>query len=182
MTIYARHKFASAFADGGDATLLQPGDWNDVHTFCSTHGSTGAFIIRDPASTDGDGASWTSCNQMRWDNNRLLLGGATTGVVGGAASTYEFLLPNAAAVRGMTTGSVSGRLIRMTTGNQVEVGDTGSTGVNLVGGGISTGETVAWLTVYTCAIATGLATLQVTVGATDTAGAGFRSLRIPNNA
>lgn len=180
--IYARHKFTSAFADGGDATLLQPSNWNDTHTFCSTYGSTGAFLVRDPASTGGDGASWTTTVQMLWRAERLLLGSATTGVVGGAATTYEIVLPNYASLRAMTTGAVSARLAHMTTGNQVELGDTGSTGLRLVGGGISTGETVAWLTIYSCAIATGLTTLQVLVGTTDSGGAGYRLLRVANNA
>jgi len=31
MTISAKHLFQSAKSDGADATVVQPGDWNDEH-------------------------------------------------------------------------------------------------------------------------------------------------------
>jgi hypothetical protein len=37
-----KHQFTSAVADGADATLVQPGDWNDIHV---TPYATGSFTI-----------------------------------------------------------------------------------------------------------------------------------------
>jgi hypothetical protein len=34
-----RHQFTSAVADGADATLVQPGDWNDIHVAPYASGS-----------------------------------------------------------------------------------------------------------------------------------------------
>jgi hypothetical protein len=36
------HLFTSAKVDGGDATLVQPGDWNDIHV---TPYATGSFTV-----------------------------------------------------------------------------------------------------------------------------------------
>lgn len=37
-----KHLFTSAVADGGDATLVQPGDWNDYHV---TPYASGEFTV-----------------------------------------------------------------------------------------------------------------------------------------
>ena len=34
-----KHQFTSAVADGADATLVQPGDWNDYHVTPFTAGT-----------------------------------------------------------------------------------------------------------------------------------------------
>jgi hypothetical protein len=37
-----KHQFTSAVADGADNTLVQPGDWNDIHV---TPYATGSFTV-----------------------------------------------------------------------------------------------------------------------------------------
>ena len=37
-----KHQFTSAVADGADNTLIQPGDWNDIHV---TPYATGSFTV-----------------------------------------------------------------------------------------------------------------------------------------
>ena len=37
-----KHQFSSAVADGADATLVQPGDWNDIHV---SPYESGAFTL-----------------------------------------------------------------------------------------------------------------------------------------
>jgi len=49
------HRFVSAIADSGDATLVQPSNWNDGHKF--TGGVHGSVLMRD-TSDASFGASW----------------------------------------------------------------------------------------------------------------------------
>ena len=56
MANVTKHKFTSAKADGADATLVRPSNWNDEHAFAG--GVNGDFLIRDTGQSDG--ANWTS--------------------------------------------------------------------------------------------------------------------------
>lgn len=64
MTVSLKHKFTSAKADGTDATLVQPSNWNDEHDLTLT---TGRLIGRTSSGTGaaeeisvGDGLTLTS--------------------------------------------------------------------------------------------------------------------------
>ncbi len=50
------HAFVSAKADGADATLIRPGNWNAGHKW--TGGSNNDLMTRDSVATDG--ASWNA--------------------------------------------------------------------------------------------------------------------------
>lgn len=59
MTTRIRHIFASAVADGADATLVQPGDWNDNHNpYLNKTNRSGAAVVQyavlvnDPDNND----------------------------------------------------------------------------------------------------------------------------------
>src|SRR4051812_13795218 len=49
-----KHTFVSPKADGSDATLLRPSDWNSEHSFDG--GALGSLIYRDTGASNG--ASW----------------------------------------------------------------------------------------------------------------------------
>lgn len=46
MAIQVKHKFASGKADGADATLIQPSNWNDTHDLTM---ATGTLLGRSTA-------------------------------------------------------------------------------------------------------------------------------------
>src|SRR5882724_9007702 len=50
------HKFVSAKADGGDATLVRPTNWNNDHNFSG--GADGQQLVFD--STQADKGSWVN--------------------------------------------------------------------------------------------------------------------------
>jgi hypothetical protein len=117
-----KHRFASAKADGADATQVQPSHWNDGHLF--TGGNAGDVLTRDPSDATF-GATWAAANKtvltwpVQWsvyggdaglflgngtitgrytkDGQRvtmtLLVVGGTTTNFGSVAAFYLFTLP-----------------------------------------------------------------------------------------
>lgn len=57
MANIVKHRFASAKADGADATQIQPSHWNDGHNFAG--GTAGDVLTRDPTDVNF-GARWSA--------------------------------------------------------------------------------------------------------------------------
>lgn len=74
MTVSLKHKFTSAVADGGDANLVQPSNWNDEHDLVM---ATNKLLGR---STAGTGAA----EEITIGTNLTLSGGTLDASGGGA--------------------------------------------------------------------------------------------------
>lgn len=75
MTLSLTHAFVSAVADGGDASLVRPSDWNEEHTFTM---ATDRLLGRDTALagaveelTVGNGLEFTGSGGIGVANNGI---------------------------------------------------------------------------------------------------------------
>lgn len=90
-----KHRFASAKADGADATQVQPSHWNDGHAFSG--GNAGDLLIRDP--TDATyGAKWgipvTPWTPIPYSAGQFFADGAGTVTAGVNLHRYRTVGPN----------------------------------------------------------------------------------------
>jgi hypothetical protein len=96
-----KHKFTSPKADGGDATLIRPSNWNDEHALAG--GNHGGIFLRDTGASDG--ASWLS--SVAAGAYLRSLG------VGVLPAWSTLLLPNAAAKGALLIGNPADTLVAL---------------------------------------------------------------------
>ena len=124
MALAITHTFVSAVADSGDATLLQPSNWNDTHTLTGTasvaQGGTGLT-----AGTSGGIPYYSSTSAMT--SSALLAAGGL--VLGGGAGVAPATVANVAydsTTKRLTIGTGSG------TDQGIVIGYGGATGQSYI--------------------------------------------------
>ena len=90
LTFSALHTFVSGIADSGDATLLQPSNWNASHTISVAGATSGGIPYFDSATSIATSAALTA--------NAIVLGGGA----GAAPVTSSKLTESATAGEGLT--------------------------------------------------------------------------------
>ena len=105
MTTAIAHVFTSAKADGPDATLVQPGDWNANHNpFLSMTNRSGAAVVQYDAcavGTANDDSFTTTTTQ--YDTRPLVVVAPAAGIANATAGTVQNLFQTVVNVQGNVT-------------------------------------------------------------------------------
>lgn len=105
MTTAVAHVFASTKADGPDATLVQPGDWNANHNpFLSMTNRSGAAVVQYGAcavGTANDDSFTTTTTQ--YDTRPLVVVQPAAGIANATAGTVQNLFQTVVNVQGNVT-------------------------------------------------------------------------------
>ena len=105
MTTAIAHVFTSTKADGPDATLVQPGDWNANHNpFLSMTNRSGAAVVQYDAcavGTANDDSFTTTTTQ--YDTRPLVVVAPAAGIASATAGTVQNLFQTVVNVQGSVT-------------------------------------------------------------------------------